>query len=184
MGSSITIVNNTPDTWQCKISSDENTVSLVKLCLSAVQIISTVIGTGVGAGGAMTVSGVATNVLEDIAPVIAADATNATIIQKVSMFGVNFANAIHSSLSKQHFQDIRAGKTYQSGWMSFSSLRQAQCVRVVVLDEKNVRVETLTMKPIYSGASVNSNIDYQIKHWLDLNGVTSQIVEATTVTEM
>lgn len=181
MGSTLTLVNNTSDSWQCKIGPQTQIYNHVDtIIMKAIGVISSLITTTVlvfASSGAITVSGVPASAMEDISPVTA-NATNATIIQNVSAFGVNLANAISSELLKQNFVVIQPGTSHRSGWMSLSSWQQSQCIRVVIIDERKVRVDTLEMRPIYSGITHNSNINYEMKHWIKMMGTHSETIEA------
>lgn len=187
MGSTLTIVNNTTDTWSCKVGPDEQALKMVGVIIGAIGAISTLIATAGAAGVAIPViasssgvlvTGVATSSLVNVSAILAGFATTATVIQNISEFVLYVANSISDQLKKKNFEQIISGTSHRFGPMPLTMWQQSQCTRTVILDEKRVRVDTLYMRPIFSGSSPGSNLDHDIQYWLDVNDVSSQTVEA------
>ncbi|ETL41007.1 hypothetical protein L916_07930 [Phytophthora nicotianae] len=64
--------------------------------------------------------------------------------------------------------------------MSLSLWQQGTCVRTTIVDEKTVTTDTVYMRPIFSGATDNSNLDHEIQFWIDKFGLESETVSGTT----
>ncbi|GMF66649.1 unnamed protein product [Phytophthora fragariaefolia] len=64
--------------------------------------------------------------------------------------------------------------------MSLSLWQQGTCVRTTIVDESTVTTDTLYMRPIFSGATDNSNIDHEIQFWIDKFGLETETVTGTT----
>ncbi|RLN62574.1 hypothetical protein BBJ29_004414 [Phytophthora kernoviae] len=54
------------------------------------------------------------------------------------------------------------------------------CVRTTIMDETTIKTETLYMRPIFSGATDNSNIDHEIQFWVDKFGLETTDITGTT----
>ncbi|KAJ0388921.1 hypothetical protein P43SY_011271 [Pythium insidiosum] len=57
--------------------------------------------------------------------------------------------------------------------MTLSLWQQSHCVKIVIIDNSNVRIDSLYMRPIFSGSTIDSNRDHDIQWWLNKNGVES-----------
>ena len=66
-----------------------------------------------------------------------------------------------------------SGETVRFGKMSLSLWQQATCVRTRVNPDNNeqIIVETLYMRPIFSGSTADSNREHNIAHWLNVSGI-------------
>ncbi|GAB9477965.1 hypothetical protein Gpo141_00015179, partial [Globisporangium polare] len=181
MGSYLSIVNNTPDTWQCKIGPDEAALKIAGIAVSAVAAAAAVIGTagaaapvvgiiaGVG-GTSATVAGVSATALATVTAAAAAASGVTGAIGGVSGFGIAVAKGVSSTLSGQGYDTIAPGDFHKYGKMSLSLWQQGTCVRTYVVDERTVRTETVYMRPIFSGATDNSELKHEIQFWLDKFG--------------
>ncbi|KAI9996572.1 hypothetical protein PInf_014304 [Phytophthora infestans] len=74
---------------------------------------------------------------------------------------------------------IAPGEKHQWGKMSLSLWQQGTCVRTTIVDEKTVITDTLYMRPIFSGATDNSNLDHEIQFWIDKFGLETETVSGT-----
>lgn len=181
MGSYLTIINNTDDKWHCKIGPDEQALKISALIISVFGGLAFTIAALAGAvplvvaGGGMVVTGVAPSALLATAAVTGI-LTNA--IGSVSVFTMSTARLVSTELKNKGFAEIQPGDRHRYGRMTLSLWQQSQCIRMVGIDEKMLRVDTLNMRPIFSGSTANSNRNYDIKSWLERKGLSSQSIQA------
>ncbi|POM72553.1 hypothetical protein PHPALM_10712 [Phytophthora palmivora] len=189
MGSYLSIVNNTDDPWTCKIGPDEAALKIAGIVVSVIGAIVTVIGTAgaaapvasaLAANGVVSVFGVSTTALAAGTAAAGAVTTAVSVVGTVSDFGMNVANGINDNLINQGYVNINPGEEHKWGKMSLSLWQQGTCVRTTIKDEKTVTTDTLYMRPIFSGATDNSNIGHEIQFWIDKFGLESTSVVATT----
>jgi hypothetical protein len=191
MGAYLTIVNTTPDPWQCKIGPDEAALKIAGIIISIVGALASVIGGAavigglaawLTANGVVGVFGVSTSALAAVGGGAGAAAGYASVVGSVSGFGIGMAKVLGDKLSDDGYQRIAPGGKHRWGKMSLSLWQQGTCVKTVLVDEKTVRMETLYMRPIFSGATDNSNNDHQIQWWIDKWGTEKQEIVAHTET--
>lgn len=175
MGSYLSIVNNTEDKWTCKIEPDDAALKIAGVVVSVVRAAVTVIGTAgtatpvvsaVAANGAISVYGVASSAF--------------TMTSATSAFGMTIAKGITENLIDQGYVTIAPGEDHQWGKMSLSLWQQGTCMRTTIADEKTVSTDTLYMRPIFSGATDNSDIGHEIQFWIDKFSVESTSVTGKT----
>ncbi|EGZ26685.1 hypothetical protein PHYSODRAFT_471256 [Phytophthora sojae] len=190
MGSYLSIVNNTEDPWTCKIGPDEAALKIAGIVISVVGAAATVIGTAgaaapvasaLAANGIVSVFGVSTSALATAAAAAAGTVgTVASVTGAVSGFGIAVAQGINDNLISEGYVSIAPGDKHQWGKMSLSLWQQGTCVRTTIVDESTVTTDTLYMRPIFSGATDNSNIDHEIQFWIDKFGLETETVTGTT----
>lgn len=150
MGSYITIINDTDDTFSVKVGADKTALFAGTLIAGT---IATIISCGAFAG-----------VLTGTIVTIGAGISVGSAITSTS-FG------IHSALSKEGYVTLKPGERHQYGKMALSLWQQCHCIRTRS-DGSNLLVEEIYMKPIFSGATDGSNNDHCIKWWVDKYGVS------------
>ncbi|KAH7462562.1 hypothetical protein KRP22_004982 [Phytophthora ramorum] len=190
MGSYLSIVNNTEDPWTCKIGPDEAALKIAGIVISVVAAAATVIGTAgavapiasaLVANGVVSVFGVSTSALVTAATVAAGTiGTVASVTGAVSGFGIAVAQGINDNLVNNGYVNIAPGDNHRWGKMSLSLWQQGTCVRTTIVDETTVTTDTLYMRPIFSGATDNSNINHEIQFWIDKFGLETSTVKGTT----
>ncbi|OWY98899.1 hypothetical protein PHMEG_00030210 [Phytophthora megakarya] len=189
MGSYLSIVNNTEDPWTCKIGPDEAALEIAGIVVSVIGAIVTVIGTAgaaapvasaLAANGIVSVFGVSTSALATATAAAGAVTTAVGRIGDVSDFGMNVANGINDNLVNNGYVNINPGEEHKWGKMSLSLWQQGTCVRTTIKDAKTVTTDTLYMRPIFSGATDNSNIGHEIQFWIDKFGLETTSVVGTT----
>ncbi|OWZ07513.1 hypothetical protein PHMEG_00020087 [Phytophthora megakarya] len=189
MGSYLSIVNNTEDTWTCKIGPDEAALKIAGVVVSVITAAVAVIGTAgaaapvasaLAANGVVSVFGVSTSALAAGAAAATSIASAIKVTGKVTKFGVTVANGINDNLVSEGYVNIAPGDKHQWGKMSLSLWQQGTCVRTTIKDETTVTTDTLYMRPIFSGATDNSNIDHEIQFWIDKFGLETTSVTGTT----
>jgi hypothetical protein len=187
MGSYLSIVNDTKDPWQCKIGPDQAALKIAGIVISVVGGIATAIGTAgaaapvaasLVANGVVGVFGVSTTALATATAGAAAAATYASVVGGVSGFGMTVAKAVTDRLGKDGYVMIAPGQNQRWGKMTLSLWQQGTCVKSVLVNEKTVRLETLYMRPIFSGATKDSNNDHKIQWWINKWGTEKQEVVA------
>ncbi|OWY93048.1 hypothetical protein PHMEG_00037694 [Phytophthora megakarya] len=192
MGSYLSIVNNTEDTWTCKIGPDEAALKIAGIVVSVISAAVTVIGTAgaaapvasaLAANGVVSVFGVSTGAFATGAAVAGSISTAVSVTGTVTKFGVTVANGINDNLISEGYVNIAPGDKHQWGKMSLSLWQQGTCVRTTIKDETTVTTDTLYMRPIFSGATDNSNIDHEIQFWIDKFGLETTSVTGTTEQE-
>jgi hypothetical protein len=190
MGSYLSIVNNTEDPWTCKIGPDEAALKIAGIVISVVGAAATVIGTAgaaapvasaLAANGVVSVFGVSTSAIATATAAAAgAVGTVASVSGAVSGFGIAVAQGINDNLITEGYVSIAPGEEHQWGKMSLSLWQQGTCVRTTIVDESTVTTDTLYMRPIFSGATDNSDIGHEIQFWIDKFGLETNTVTGTT----
>jgi hypothetical protein len=189
MGSYLSIVNNTEDHWTCKIGPDEAALKIAGIIISVIGSAATVIGTlgaaapvatALAANGVVAIFGVSTSALATAATAAGTVATAVSVTGAVSGFGIAVANGVNDNLIKEGYQNIAPGEKHRWGKMSLSLWQQGTCVRTTIVDEKTVQTDTLYMRPIFSGATDNSNNDHEIQFWIDKFGLETETVTGST----
>jgi hypothetical protein len=187
MSSYLSIVNNTKDPWQCKIGPDEAALKIAGIVISVIGSVATVIATGGAAAplaasltsnGVVGVFGVSTSALASVTAGAAAVGTYASVVSRASGFGFGVAKVLADQLNKDGYHAIAPGESLRSDMKTLSLWQQATCVKAVITNEKTVRLETLYMRPIFTGATHNSNLNHDIQWWINNWGTESQEVVA------
>jgi hypothetical protein len=186
MGSYLSIVNDTKDPWHCKIGPDEAAFKIATLVVSVISSAAAVIGTAGAAapavaalgGGVVGVFGVSSTALATAAAGVATAGTYAGVASAVSEFGLEVAEKLANKLKDDGYHVIAPGQSKRFGKMTLSLWQQGTCVKETIVNEKIVRTDTLYMRPIFSGATANSNNDHKIQWWIDKWGTESEQVVA------
>ncbi|KAG7384166.1 hypothetical protein PHYBOEH_009640 [Phytophthora boehmeriae] len=189
MGSYLSIANNTSDPWTCKIGPDEAALKIAGIVISVIGAAATVIGTAgaaapvasaLAANGVVSVFGVSTSALATATGAAAGVSSAVAATGAVSGFGIAVAQGVNDNLISEGYVSIAPGDKHQWGKMSLSLWQQGTCVRTTIVDETTVKTDTLYMRPIFSGATDNSNIDHEIQFWIDKFGLETNEVTGTT----
>jgi hypothetical protein len=193
MGSYLSIVNDTPDPWQCKIGPDQAALNIAGIAIAAVGAVATTIATAgaaapvaasLVANGVVGVFGVSTTALATATAGAASVAGYASVVGGVSAFGLTVAKSLSDHLKNDGYETIAPGQSYRWGKMTLSLWQQGTCVKAVLANEKTVRVETLYLRPIFSGPTDGSNDDHSIQWWINKWGTEKQEVVAQTGNRM
>ncbi|KAL3685378.1 hypothetical protein R1sor_003400 [Riccia sorocarpa] len=153
MGSYCSILNDTEDNWSVKLGSDEAAIQISTWTFTAVGIAATAIAT---AGAS--------------APLMTSLAANGVInVLGVSTGTLMAGSAVAAALPTAGL----AGEKKTYGKMALSLWQQGTCCRTRVNPDnaKEILVEKLYMRPIFSGPTDNSDNVHTIQHWLDKRGV-------------
>lgn len=166
MGSYLTIVNDTNIPWKCKVGADTKALEW-----------GLVIGTvGAAVMSAATVGGVAIALGATAAEAIAAGA--ATWIFTAG-FGALTSNAINDGvnhvLQVKGYDVIQPSERKRYGKMSLSLWRQCECINAAAAGNGS-SVESVMMRPIFSGATDKSNREYSIGQWIKKHGTKRTVI--------
>ncbi|CAM6015475.1 unnamed protein product [Sphagnum balticum] len=178
MGSYLSILNNTSDVWLVKIGPDEAAINIASITSSVVGALALTVATAgeaaplvasLGADGFVTVSGVSAEVLEAAAGV-AAVARGASGTAKAALVLINL---LEGKLSTEGFDRLNPGETKQYGKLTLSLWQQGTCIRARVdpANPAHILVERVLMRPIFSGATDNSNLTHDIQFWINKWGI-------------
>ncbi|KAJ0401200.1 hypothetical protein P43SY_007619 [Pythium insidiosum] len=193
MGSYLSVVNDTPDTWQCKVGPDEAALKIFTVILSALGAAVGAAGasdalagaggplaTAISSSGIVNVFGVAFDALKAIPGAAQPINTAVTIAGPVSQFALTIANNINQQIQKKAYVTIAPGQKHRWGKMSLSLWQQSVCTKTVIIDAETVRTETVYMRPIFSGSTANSNRDHSIQWWINKDGTEAKTVKGNT----
>lgn len=187
MGSYLTIVNDTKDEYLCKLSADTRAIKFANfaaLGLSAFGAIltaisfSSIFSTAVVGNRAISLFGVSSEWLDHFSRIIGYTAVGVSGVGTLSGFSVEMVRAISNHLSKDHYISIGANQSYRYGKFTLALWCQSICVRSAVLHESAVRVDSVYMRPIFSGIFPQSNKNHSIQSWINRKGVKSQYIVA------
>lgn len=163
MGSYLSVVNNTNDTYLCKLGPD----------MAAAEIfggVFTVLGFATIFLGAPAIGVALTSVGLEITATVEAVTVIAEAAGSVATAAGFFAwltGKIDDDMKKDGFVVIAPGSKHTWGKMSLSLWQQAECYHSVKESDTRGYQESVFMRPIFSGATDNSNIDHEIQHWIN-----------------
>lgn len=173
MGSFLSIiVNNTPDMWVCKIGPDEAAMQIFGIIAAVVGTLAAGVAAGpAGAGIAIT----------GTVEAITAAATAAGVVATVAGFMQVVVDNSVKDLVNNGFVKIEPGQSHQWGKMSLSLWQQGTCFRHRKLSDTEFAVDRLLMRPIFSGATDNGNLDHEIQWWINKWGTDTTNLFARAV---
>ncbi len=171
MGSYLTIVNNTKDTYWVKVGADNMALKIgatIGVVVGSVAVAAATCG-----AGAALVAGPATTLT-------AFNTAVGTAVVGAYMGGIGFgiSGALQKNvqedlekimtehLEKEGYTKLTAEGRHKSGKMSLSLWSQCECIRVRI-DGNEAVTERVIMRPIFSGATDGSNNDHDIQWWIN-----------------
>lgn len=171
MGSYLTIVNDTPDPWLCNVGPD---VAAVKWAGISTVVLAIVAGVTTGGVAALPYTVVATALgttyfvhhvpAASIAQHIADHPPGVVIGDSPTKIGMIISETLTNELVKRQFRLIQPHTKERYGKMTLSLWRQSDCKKIST-SGKEIKLETVMMRPIYSGPTDDSNRDHSIKYW-------------------
>lgn len=128
------------------------------------------------ASGCATVYGISTGSLGTIssAAIIGGKITGYT-----SLFGITVSNAVNRLLNIQNYKLILAGQSFRKKKMGLTEWQQCECKRTLSVDSRTVGIETVMMRPIFSGSKINGNRNHHIQWWIDRYGTTRDNIKGS-----
>jgi hypothetical protein len=182
MGSTLSIVNNTPDEWYCNIRSDEAAINVVSILGTVVSVVGAVATAGTslaivpaaaGAGSAAAITGLTVTTAAKIAK-----ATSNAATYSGALMGMSTAAA--TGIQQAGYTHILPGNKMTSGKMTLSLWQQGTCMKVTENPSKMaVTIHTLYMRPIFSGATDDSDLEHDIQWWINKWGTSDQEILVT-----
>jgi hypothetical protein len=177
MGSTLSIVNNTPDVWICKIGSDDAAIGIFGIVAAVVGALATgFVGIGAAAGAAgIAITGTAT-------AITAAASAAGTVATVAGFLQVVVDNSV-KDLIKDGFWKIDPGKDLSSGSRTLSLWQQGTCIRHRKISDTEFAMDKLFMRPIFTGPVDHSNLEHDIQFWLDKWGVETTPVFVNVIAD-
>jgi hypothetical protein len=158
MGSTLSIHNNTSDTVLIKIGDDQEAVRIAGICATAFTAVSLTV-TGAGwAAGALT-GGVLT-ISASSAMVAAGTALSLSNVTR------SVATEIRDSFTNNGYHELKPNQTHTSSKKTLSLWQQCHVVRIRTDRAGTVIHEETYMRPIFTGATDNSNLQHDISFWI------------------
>ncbi|KAJ0400369.1 hypothetical protein P43SY_000309 [Pythium insidiosum] len=189
MGSYLSIVNDTPYTWECRLGVDEAALKIAGYIIAAVAAVATTLATAgiagaiavsVTTGGVVSVIGVSTAAVATAAHAASIAGVYIGAIGAVSTFGLEVAKGMSQTLEAKRFKRIQPGSAHRFGKMTLSLWQQGTCVRTEIVNQRVARTHVLYMRPIFSGAKERSNANYSITYWVNKRGTETKLIKAVT----
>lgn len=180
MGSTLSIVNNTNDVFFCRVGPDMAALQVFTIIATVVTAIAGIAVTGglatipavtaLAEGGAV-ITGLSVPLLTAILNTAVVVGTSQTIQQTISKI-VNDAN---QELLNQGFSEIQPLQKHTYGPMTLSLWQQGECKRTRQFpDQRMFITDMVFMRPIFSGATDQSNLDHEIQFWIDKFGMENE----------
>nr|CCA26440.1 conserved hypothetical protein [Albugo laibachii Nc14] len=189
MGSSITIVNNTPDEWLCKVSPDEKALKIgylatfgVSAFIGAFSLLGAfgphLLGLSAEAeavtGPVESVFGFKTEAFKKFAKRVEVGGAFTAVGTGAAVTGIIATRTIEDGFLSRHFISISSGGHHRWDKMPPYFWRQCRCIRSYALNESAVRTESILMRPIFSG-SIKHDSQQRLADWIRrLNGTSHE----------
>lgn len=152
MGSYLTIINNTPGTYYIKVGPDQVALEY--------------------AGFLVTISDKVTSFLISTALKDWKSQVFAASCNKSISLGYETSKYIfHDNMVMEGYVRLKPGEKWKSPKLSLSLWQQCECIRTR-LDGNNHLKEAIYMRPIFTGATDESNNDHYIQWWVNTYGHT------------
>lgn len=210
MGSYLSIHNNTDDTWQVKVGSDEAAISISGVVSVTVTVIAAVIGTAgaaaplttyLAANGVVSICGLSASALAAVCSAAAA-VSEVAIAATATGWAKAMVVLIHQHFKKEGYHTLAPGKAFsgseQDSITNFDALlghaagqtirykktlslwQQGTCIRARQNpdNKQEIIIDTLYMRPIFSGATAESNNTHRIQWWINKWGTKERQVLA------
>ena len=178
----ITIVNDTPDPWYVKVGQDEAALRIATVTATVIGGVAAAMATAgaaaplaaasASASGIVSILGVPTSALATFGTAATAVSSGVKVVGAATTFAVGLSQGIERSLSENGFVLIPPGSSYRFGKFSLSLWRQATCYKAVVTSNSGW-TELLYMRPIFSGATFEGNLDHSIQWWINKWGTAT-----------
>jgi hypothetical protein len=175
MTSLLSVVNDTPDIWQCVVGPDQAALSIFSYVAGAIAAAATIVATAgsaaplvssLAANGVISILGMSTAKMAALTAAAAPFAGAAAVTAK----GTSAAASVVAFMGK-HMQDsgydtILPGEK-KSYSRTLSLWQQAECVSHQVVSDVEAVAHRLYMRPIFSGALIGSELEHSISWWIN-----------------
>lgn len=185
MGSYLTIVNDTEDTWQCHLGPDMKAFNIGGMIAFVIGSIAGAIGFAAGsavfvssfaAAGMIHILGIPVSSLVAITTAALPYGVVGSVIGGASGFSIAVAKGVSVLLNDRGYESIPPGGTHRFGRMTLSLWQQAECIRTTV-NTTTIVLDKLYMRPIFSGSTINSNRNHTIQFWLNKHGTEIEVIK-------
>jgi hypothetical protein len=188
MGSSISILNNTGFELYCIVTPDQAALAwsgiiisvvaaLTAIALSSGLLAPTFIGTTSTAGGTAVSTAVSSIVVTNVA-------INVALVKAILITSLTSGSALAVKsildkivtdqvkiLSDKGYQQLRPGERFTWGGKTLSLWQQGNCKRIRTRpDSMWIMNDEVFMRPIFSGATANSDLTHDVQFWVDKFG--------------
>lgn len=181
MGSYLSIVNDTADTFHCNVGDDQAALKISGIILAVVGALASIVSAGAATPAVAVFLGASGTVgTISIASTAAAVSviSSATVLGHASTAAGLLQTIVEESKAKweeKGYFEIPPGGRRQYGKMSLSLWRQGHCVRYRSTSvAMQFTSDEVFMRPIFSGATDNSNIDHSIRFWIGKAGYENE----------
>jgi hypothetical protein len=173
MGSFLSIVNNTGDEFLCSVGPDQAALGIFGVIATVISATVAVFATAGLASPA--VAAAATSGVVAVTGMTAASAATVLTTAGVVTSAAGFLHLVVSETTKkieeEGFVRIPPGERHQFGPYTLSLWQQGHCRRLRASpDEMTFIHDEVFMRPIFSGATDQSNLDHDIQFWIDKFG--------------
>nr|CCA16598.1 conserved hypothetical protein [Albugo laibachii Nc14] len=187
MGTTLTIANDTPDEWRCKLSYDHAALKMAGTALGIASIVGelTVLSAAFGPKllgieqafpSPYTVFGCLR--AEMGASALAAHNLGALVadLSTIGWVGVALFNMVHQKLDKAGYQLIHPSMSRVWGHLAPYSWHECACVRSYMVNATIARMQSIVMRPLFSGGFAKKNREHRIAWWLTRSKVQNDDV--------
>jgi hypothetical protein len=177
MGSYLSIVNNTGDEFFCSVGPDQAALSIFGITatvIGAVILAFTTAGAAIPAVGAIGTSLVSVTGIS-VASAVAATTAVSNVATAAGLLSVIITQTT-KTIEQEGFVRIPPGGSHKYGPYSLSLWQQGHCRRVRQSPDEEMTYihDELFMRPIFSGATDQSNLDHDIQFWIDKFGFENE----------
>lgn len=154
-GSSLTIVNDTLDAWQCKLTVDQQVLQIITILVSVIGATAFVVMVGLVAApflmfsasqSTATVFGISYLHLVGMAVSHASLVATSSAVGMASVDTLAVTHGISDHLNQKEYNVIPAVWSHRYDQMPLSLRSQCECIKTVITNEHSVRVDKVVMR--------------------------------------
>jgi hypothetical protein len=178
MGSFLSIVNNTGDEFLCNVGTDQAALGIfgtIATVVSATALIFATAGAAIPAVAAAGASAVAVTGITTASATAALSAVGG-VATAAGLLQVIIAETTKKA-EEEGYVRIPPGERHQFGPYSSSLWQQGHCRRIRASPDEEMTYihDEVFMRPIFSGATDQSNLDHDIQFWIDKFGFENEV---------
>nr|CCA16597.1 conserved hypothetical protein [Albugo laibachii Nc14] len=181
MGAYISIENDTPDTWKCKVTSDDVSIKVGVIVAAATSLLGAIISVFAKTwpfilSENLVVAGMNQPKLLVLGKLTEIGGNTLSVFGTGSSLGMLVVRTLEEEYASQGYVTLVPGSHHSWGKMPPLFWRQAICVRTFELNGTVVRTETVRMRPIFSRRPGRWSKNESIGHWMEKKGTKTQDV--------
>lgn len=181
MGAYISVVNDTPDPWKCKVSSDDVSIKIGVIIAAAVSLMGAIISVFAKTwpfilSEKVVVAGMNQPKLLVLGKLTEIGGNTLSVLGTGSSLGMLVVRTLEEEYASQGYVSLTPGSHHAWGKMPPLLWRQATCVRTFELNGTVVRTETVHMRPIFSRRPGRWSKNESIGYWTEKKGTKTQDV--------